>query len=885
MSGRRLRPPALATWLLSRLLPDDLREAILGDLEEAFVDEIVPARGAFAARLWYWRETLHAPLTLTAALPSPIRPPSGDSLMSTLFADLRYALRMLARRPGFTALATFTLALGIGATTAIFSAVNPILFEALPYPHAERLVMVWERNADGTHENVGWATANDIAQGNTSFEAVAAVGDWQATMTGRAEPERIDGQRVTSTYFRILGVAPALGRDFAEREDDRAAPRVAIISNALWRSRFGGDSSIVGKPIVLDGAELTLIGVMPAGFENVLDAKAQLWTTLRYNATLPWACRTCHHLRMIARVKPNVSLGTAARELDALHASMVRDHPQEYSSVGMALPTLHAEVTKGVRPALLAVLGAVLLVLLVACANVTNLLLARGAQRQAEFTVRAALGAGRGRVVRQLLTESLVLAGIGGALGIVVAQVGVRVLVALSPPGLPRLSAVEVNGGVLVFALGLTTLVGVGFGLIPAIHATRGDLHHGIQLGSRRNVGTSRLTRASLVVSEVALALVLLVGSGLMLRSMNKLFAVSPGFDTSHLLTLQVQTSGPRYASDTATRAFFDRALANVRALPGVASAGFTSQLPLSSDFDGYGVHIQSRPRANPEQDPSAHRYAVSAGYLEAMQIPVRRGRTLTADDRADHPPVVLVNETFAKRAFAGANPLGERVRLGDAATGPWYEIVGVVGDIKQTSLAQEPSNQVYVTEAQWRFSDGALSFVVRTRGEPSAITGAVRQAIWSVDKDQPIVRTATMETLMETTAAQRRFALVLFEAFALVALVLAAAGIYGVLAGTVTERLREIGVRAALGASRGQLLGMVVRQGLGLTAVGVAVGLGAAMALTQLIAGLLFGVSSLDVVTYAGVTGLLLVVALAACWVPAWRAARVDPAEMLRAE
>ncbi|HVT41242.1 MAG TPA: ADOP family duplicated permease [Gemmatimonadaceae bacterium] len=887
MTPSRAHPPASAVWLLERFLPPDVRDAFLGDLEECFHGEVLRVRGARAARRWYWRETLRAPLRLARTPRASHAMPHirGDGPMSSLLGDLRYALRLLARRPGFTALATLTLALGIGATTAIFSVVNPILFESLPYPHSERIMMVWERNKDGTKDNVGFATFYDIARISRSFEAAAAMGSWSPTITGRDEPALLRGQRVSPTYFQVLGVAPALGRDFRADEDVRGVPRVAILSHALWRGRFGGDSTLVGRTITLGGNPYTVVGVMPTGFENILDPTSQIWTLLRYDLTLPWACRTCHHLRMVAWLKPDVSARQAAGEMDVIAANLMHEHPTEYGGMGLLLPTLRDDSTSGVRPALLAVLGAVMLVLLIACANVTNLLLARGAQRQGEFAIRAALGAGRGRVIRQLLTESMALAVIGGVLGIGVAELGVRALVALSPAGLPRVDAIRVNGTALAFALAMTTLVGLVFGLVPAIHAARADLHRGIKQGTRRTAGSSHFTRASLVVSEVALALMLLVGSGLLLRSMERVFAVSPGFEPSGLLTMQVQAGGARLNNDTLVRAFFDRVLETVRTQPGVESVALTSQLPLSGDFDGYGVHSQTHPRANPEEDPSGFRYAVTPGYFATMRIPLVRGRLFTDGDRPDQPPVVIINESFVRRLLPTGDPIGQRVRVGAADTGPWREVVGIVKDVRQISLSAARSDAIYLPESQWQFADNAMSIVVRARGDAASLAPAIRRAVWSVDKDQPIVRIATMEELVGATGAARRFTLVLFEAFAAVALVLAAAGIYGVLAGVVTERLREIGVRSALGATRRDILLMVVRKGLSLTAIGVGVGLAAALAGSQALAGMLFGVSRADPLTYAGVTAVLLAVALVACWIPARRATRVDPVVTLRAE
>jgi putative ABC transport system permease protein len=539
-----------------------------------------------------------------------------------------------------------------------------------------------------------------------------------------------------------------------------------------------------------------------------------------------------------------------------------------------------------VRSALLAVLGAVMLVLVIACVNVTNLLLARGAQRRGEFAMRAALGAGRARLVRQMLTESLLLAALGGALGMAVAQAGIQALVALSPAGLPRVGAIGFDGRVFAFSLVITTLIGLLVGLIPALQASRNNLHGSAQETARRTVGGHQFARRALVVAEVALALVLLVGSGLLLRSLQRLFAIAPGFRPANVLTMQVQTSGHRFDDDKVRHQFFAQALETVRRVPGVEEAGFTSQLPLSGDWSVYGVRFESSPTQTPEsdEDRGAFRYAVSPGYIEALGIPIRSGRSLNAHDVAGAPPVAVINESFAKRRFPAGDAIGQRLRIGDDS-GPWLTVVGIAGDVKQMSLALDQSDAVYFPGVQARILDTALSLVVRARGDAAALTPALKSAIWSVDKDQPIVRIATMDALLAASAAERRFALLLFEAFALVALVLAGAGIYGVLSGSVAERTREIGVRAALGASRANILSLILRQGMTLTGIGIAIGLTGAVVASRAIVTLLFGVSRLDAITYVGVVAVLLGVSGIACWVPAWRAARVDPTITLRAE
>ena len=808
--------------------------------------------------------------------------------LESVARDLRYAFRQLRKNSGFTLTVIVILALGIGAITAIFSTVNPILFKPLPYLQASRITMIWERHSDGSRLFDCFGTFHGLAEATRSFDALAAMKPWQPTLLGKTEPERFEGQRVSADYFRALGVEPVLGRNFEVADDQHKGPNVVILGDGLWRRRFGSDGSIIGQQVTLDGDLFTVIGVMPAGFENVLSPSAELWAPLQYDPSLPPLSREWgHHLRMVGRLRPGVSRGQANSELDVILHTLGQMYARGYDEsggvpAGMLVNSLQSDVTREVRPALLTVVGAVGLVLLIACVNVTNLLLARGVQRSGEFAMRAALGASRKRLTRQLLTESLLLAVIGGALGMFVAELGVRALIALSPPELPRVNAIVVDAAVFAFALGVTALVGVVVGLIPALQTNRGELNLTLHKGAR--ITTShQTTRRTLVIAEVALAWVLLVCAGLLLRSLQRLFAVDPGFDGSHLLTMQVQESGHYYDSDANRLQFFKKALEAVRAVPGVVAADFTSQLPLTGDYDVYGVQFEGDPI-----EAGGLRYAVTPGYIDTMRIPLRRGRLLNERDTAGAPTAVLISESFAKRKFGDEDPIGKRVRMGPDvghADKPWATIVGVVGDVKQQSLAVAFEDAFYVPTTQWPWADEVLSLVVRTRGDASALAPAIRRAIWSVDKDQPIVRVATMETVLTVSQAQRRFTLIVLEAFALVGLVLAATGIFGVLSGSVTERTREIGIRAALGASRRDILEMVLQQGMRLVAIGTAIGLlGAALA-SQTMVTLLFGVSRLDPLTYLGVIGLLLAVAAVACWLPASRAARVDPALTLRAE
>jgi len=811
-------------------------------------------------------------------------------LEDEMFQDLRYGVRVLLKKPGFVLVAVITLALGIGASTAIFSAVNPILFEPLPYPNADRVAMVWDYGNNGARLYVTFGTYREVVERNRSFESAAAMRPWQPAFTGETQPERLEGQRVSASYFKTLGVAPVLGSDFQESDDQLNGPALVMISDSLWRRRFGSDVGIIGTEVTLDGRLYTIIGVMPSGFQNVLEPAAEVWSPLQFDKSLlPESREWGHNLRMIARLRSGVSHEQAMREIDTIAHNPVPEisrPPHASLGSGLLVISLQSDLTSGVKPALLAVLGGVLLVLAIACVNVTNLLLARGAQRRGEFAMRAALGASRLRLIRQLLVESLLLAALGGVLGMFVAQFGVRALVALSPPGLPRADAIRLDGSVFVFAVAITAVIGLLAGLFPALQASRSDLNIALQQSSQRMIGGNQFTRRALVVAEVAFALVLLVSTGLLLRSLQRLFAIDAGFDTSHLLTMQVQASGVRGNNAALVQQFYEQALEAVRGVPGVTSAAFTSQLPLSGDIDdGYGVHFESSPTGNPEADNGALRYAVSPGFLETMAVPLRRGRLLDEHDTAEAPPAVLISESLARSKFQDEDPIGQRLRIGPN-NGPWDTVVGVVGDVKQTSLAVSLTDAVYITNSQWKlFSDRARWLVVRTRANPGKLASTIKDAIWSADKDQPIVRVATMDDRLNASASERRFALILFETFGSVALVLAAIGIYGVLSGSVSERTREIGVRLALGAQRSNILGLIMRQGMTLTGAGMVIGLLGAAVATKALVTLLFGISRLDPITYAGVVVLLLGVSALACWLPARRATKVDPIIALRQE
>lgn len=882
-------PPKLATRILELLLADDLREAFIGDLAEAYT-RMEAARGRAAANRWYWSQAARAPLKrFVHPTPTTGRRTSTprSSAMFSITSDIRLALRGFARRPGFSAIFVLTTALGIGAATAIFSAARPILIEPLPYANADRIVALNQTKAGVADSRIGFNTIADLRERVPSLSAIAAVGGWQAIVSGNGEAAQYAGLRVSPEYFSVLGVKPALGRDFRAEDDVPNSARMVILSDRIWREQYGADARVLDSTVKINDFPYTIIGVMPAGYEDVNAPAAQFWRPLQYSRTTNSACRSCQHLRAIGRLKDGAEVATAGAEVNGVLASLGPEFPNDYpKEVGGVATPLGEVLTQGVRPAMGAALAAVLLVLLIACVNGTNLLLGRAAERRAELAVRLALGAPRGRIVRQLLVESVILTGTGGVIGIALAWAGLGSLVALAPQSLPRAAAMVVNLPVLGVALFVTMVVGITFGLMPALEATRTSVHDGMQLASRRTVGRSRGLRAALVVSEVSLAVLVLTGSGLLLRSMNKVLDVDPGFEPRGLLTLQMNIVGQRFANDTIVRRYYDELLGAVRDVPGVESVAYTSQLPLSSDYDQAGVLSERHPAANRGDNPSAHRYGVSPGYLETMGIPVVKGRTLLAtDDGSARDSVVLVNAAFAKEVFKGEDPIGQRIRINDLENGTWRTVVGVTGDIHQVTLTGETSPAVYVPELQLGYTDSPISLVMRTKREPTSIAGAVRAAIRRVDAAQPILRLSSMEAMVESSAAERRFILTLFEAFAVLSALLAALGMYGVLAASVAERVREIGVREALGATPGEIVAMVVRQAMTLVGAGALAGGVTSLFASAWLADQLFEVSRGDPLTYAVVFAALAVMGLVACAVPAARAARVDPMESLRAD
>jgi predicted permease len=813
--------------------------------------------------------------------------------MDFLRSDLRHACRRLLASPGFTLIAITSIALGVGASTAVFGAVRAILFAALPYPQAQRVVALTDRDSEGGRLPVTYGTYHEMAERSRSFERLAVADRWQpALVVAAGDPERLDGDRVSADYFRVLGVAPALGRDFAAADDMSGAPAVAIVSSSLAARRFGGATAVLGRPIVLDGGIYTVIGVMPEGFRNTLAPTAEVWVPLRYRAQAgfqepEWG----HHLRMIGRLAAGVTLAQAVTETRSIGRSPTAEFSRPAwapMTNGLIVESLLDSMTIGVRPALVAILGAVFLLLAIACVNLSSLLLARTLARRAELAIRTALGAGSAHLLRQLVTESLTLALLGGIAGIGVAVAAEAALESLAPASLARVGAFRLDVSVFALALVASTLVGVVAGVLPGLRGVRDGTYAAVRAGSPATDSRHRVTRRALVVTQVALAFVLLTSAGLLFRSVEKLLATGPGFDADGVLTMQVVATGRGYGSLAELAQFYEQALDAVRALPGVADAAFTSQLPLSGDSDFYGVAFEADARSDRRNPGGALRYAVTPEWFATMRIPLIEGRLLGAEDKPGAPQAVLINASFARRQFGAQSPIGQRLQMGPyigRPDGQWATVVGVVGDVKQTSLALESPDAVYFAMGQWLWVDVVQSLAIRTRTDPAALAPSVERAIWSVDATPPLVRVATMKELLEASEAQRRFALVVFGAFALTAVVLAVVGLYGVVARSVEERKRELGVRAALGASPGRVAVLVIRQGMTLAGAGILLGVLGSAAATRALSSLLFGVSPVDALAFGGTIALLAAVSLLACGVPAVRAARVDPAITLRAD
>ncbi len=808
--------------------------------------------------------------------------------MVTPWQDVRYATRMLLKNPGFTIVAVSVLALGIGANTSIFSLVNTVLLSPLPYRDADRLVMVWETTpqSDDPKSPVTPANFADWRGQNHVFEEVAASTDQSYTLTGAGEPETLVGYRFSASFFSVLRVRAMLGRTFLPEEDRPGNEHVVVLSHQLWQRRFGGDREIIGKPLTLNGASYTVIGVMPPEFKYSI---VQLWTPLALEPSL-MTNRELHFLRLVARLKPNVTIKQAQAEMEAIARGLQEQYPQTNAGRGAKVISMRDMQVGDIRPALLVLLGAVSFVLLIACANVANLLLARTAARQKELAVRAALGASRLRLAQQFLTESILLALLGGALGLLVALWSTHLLLALFPNNIanlsiPRVEQIPIDASVLGFTLVTALLTGVVCGLLPIMQFSTPDLNEALKEGGRGAGASLRARfRSSLVVFEVALSLVLLTGAGLMIKSFLRLQQADFGFNPENVLTMQVMLPQPKYKEAQKRRAFVQEVLRRVETLPGVVSAGAINFLPLSGFWGTLSYTVEGQTPPPPGQEPVADNRVVTEQYFRTMSIPLLKGRYFTEHDDENAPQVVMINNSLAHRIFgAHDEPLGKRLNLGDAGNPSWAQIVGVVGDVKAFGLESETHADIYRPYAQAPFP--LIALTVRTTPDPARLAGAVRNEIWAVDKDQPVFRVISMEQSAAESVALRRVSTITLGTFSVLALVLAAVGLYGVISYSVTRRTHEIGIRLALGARPRDVLKLVVGQGMLLALIGVAVGLAAAFAITRLMASLLYGVTATDPIIFVGVSLLLAGVALLACYIPARRATRVDPMVALRYE
>jgi len=808
--------------------------------------------------------------------------------MSKLAQSFKYALRRLTNSPGFTIVAVLTLALGIGANSAMFSIINAVLLRPLPYRDPQRLVLLSEHWPQFPRLSLSYLNFRDWRDQSHSFEAVAAVRNNVMTMTGVPEAERLPTQNVTANLFDMLGVKPELGRALSEAEDTPGAPPVGLISHGLWQRHFSSSPAVLGRSIILDNESYSIIGVMPAGFEVLQQAPDVILPLEPWARTLP-DDRSWHPgILPIARLKPGVHLEQARSEIDVIAKRLEKQYPDTNTNVSSLVDLMQDQIVQNVRPALLVLIGAVGVVLLIACANVANLMLVRATGRRREMAICAALGAQRSDIILQLLVESVLVAIGGAVLGLTLAWVAMPLVVRLAGDSLPRSNGISMNLGVLVFTLLVAVLAGILFGLAPARHAWRVDLREALNETNRGgSVRAVLRTRAVLVVSEIALAMLLLVGAGLLFKSFERLSQVSPGFSVDHILVANIVRSST-YSDPNVRLSFFDRLLEQIPALPGVRAAGAISNLPVTGTGSALHFNIQGRPPNSPQQFTISGYRVVSAGYLKTMGVPLIAGRWIEDRDREQAPPVVVINSTFVRTHFPNQSPLGQHIQLGEMPdpSVPWMQIVGIVADVKQ-SLASESAEEMYVP---YRQADSvlpvfALSLVVRTAGDPLAQANSIRALVHGIDANQPITGIDTMEGNVSQSIAEPRFRTVLLAIFAGIALALAAVGIFGVMSYSVAQRTRELGLRIALGSSRSRVLQLVLAHGLRLTVVGVVIGLAATFLLTRYVSSMLFNVPPYDPLTLLGVVAVLFVISLCACYFPARRATLVDANVALREE
>ena len=806
--------------------------------------------------------------------------------MDSLRSDVQYALRSLTKRPGFTLIAVITLALGIGANTAIFSAINALLLKPLPFPELDRVVAIWDKmpSRGVTRNEVTVANYLDWQSQSQSFDQLALNRWWSANLTGIDPPERIQGFLVTANFFDTLGMKPIMGRNFSAEENQPGKDAVAIITHSLWQRRFGGDPNIIGKTITVNSIVRTVVGVMPERFNY--PKGSEVYAPFAMTPEL-MRSRGNHSYYVVGRLKPGVSIESAQAELDGISARLEQQYPDTNKGWGAAVYPIVADTVRGYDTALWVMMGAVGFVLLIACANVANLMLARASGREKEIALRAALGASRWRIVRQLLTESVIVALAGGVIGILVGYWGIDALRASNPGNAARFAPgwyqLGINLPVLIFTFAIAIFSGIVFGLFPALQVSKPNLNDSLKEGARQSSGSSHRMRSSLVVFEVALSLVLLVGAGLLARSFLSLLRTDPGFDPENVITANLVLPAAKYRDQPSRAAFYEDLVQRVKATPGIQSAAVVNFIPLGGANSSDSYLVEGEPEPAPGNEYLG-RYRVSTpDYFQTMGISIVRGRGFTEQDKAGGPRVVVVNETLARKHWPDQEAIGKRIRFdGPVDENPWMEIVGVVKDVKhELTLVVTP--EYYLPHAQDPWN--AMVLVARTTVDPASLAASLRQQVWSIDKDQPVFDVKTMQEVRSVSVGMYSFSSVMLAIFAGVALLLATIGIYGVMAFAVTQRTREIGIRMALGARAFDVLKLVVRHGMKLALLGIVIGLAGSWALTRFIKQLLVGVETTDVLTFSVVSLCLLVAAFIACYLPARRATKVDPLEALRYE